>query len=380
MDEAPFPLLWVGEAGGIGYANRRAEETFAKGGQPLVARTIADLDPEFESEAWREQIWGPVMARDRLENLKRRWRSSTGEWLPVQLDAVAMRVSGHEFVALYARLNPEESPAPRLSSEAGALDTSILEQLPMGVALLSGDGSIGFVNRAFCRLAGLSRSFILTRTLPEVLPPAEEDAGFWSSLGKEPVCQREFTSRPPSGRRTHLAVTILAYPGHERVADLVLLEDVDDRHRLKETLRANEVSFDQLAANVPGMLYRFVLTPDGRTYFPYVSAGCRDIWGVDPESVKQDSGPIVNLIHPDDVPGFQQSVLHSAGTLGRWEYEGRLTTPQGESRWWHAASTPELQADGSIVWQGLLMDVTRQKAIEQELQVAKEKAESAARA
>ena len=379
LDEAPFPILWVGESGGVGYANRAAESAFGWSVAQFAGMHLADLDPDLEPQAWRQRIWEPAFRGGRAGGIKARWNSASGKQVSVVLEAVAMRISGQEFAALYAQPYPgtkDASDLPPLETQ----NNEVFQDLPLGLAFLRPDLAVGFANPAFCRLAGLSKSLVVGRSLPEVICPAEEEIDFWGGVGVEKMLRRELTSRPPSGKRHHLAVSVLPYTQRRGFAFLVVIEDVSDRHNLRETLRENEVSFDQLAANVPGMLYRFVLTPEGRTYFPYVSAGCRDIWGVPPESVQEDSAPIVNLIHPDDIPSFQRGVLESASTLGPWEYEGRLTTPGGEQKWWHAASTPELQPDGSIVWQGLLMDITRQKAIEQELHVAKEKAESAARA
>jgi PAS domain-containing protein len=63
--------------------------------------------------------------------------------------------------------------------------------------------------------------------------------------------------------------------------------------------------------------------------------------------------------------------MKSASTLTPWEFEGRMVTPSGRLKWWHAASRPELADNGDIVWQGLLMDITHQKQIEEELKLAK---------
>lgn len=121
----------------------------------------------------------------------------------------------------------------------------------------------------------------------------------------------------------------------------------------------------QLLDSVPGMIYQFCLAADGSVSFPYVSAGCRSLFELEPEIVQPDASLLIQMIHPDDLPGFEASVAHSAQTLAPWKWEGRFQTALTKTiRWIEAASQPELQPNGAIVWSGMLMDVTRRKQAE----------------
>jgi PAS domain S-box-containing protein len=121
----------------------------------------------------------------------------------------------------------------------------------------------------------------------------------------------------------------------------------------------------QLLDSVPGMIYQFCWAADGSVSFPYVSAGCRSLLELEPETVQHDADVLIQMIHPDDRADFKQSIAHSAQTLALWKWEGRFQTAVTKTiRWIEAASQPELQPNGAIIWSGMLMDITRRKQAE----------------
>ncbi|MBW4489856.1 MAG: PAS domain S-box protein [Trichocoleus desertorum ATA4-8-CV12] len=127
----------------------------------------------------------------------------------------------------------------------------------------------------------------------------------------------------------------------------------------------SEAWFRKLADNLPGMIYQFRLAPDGSFSFPFVSLGCRELFDLAPHEIREDGSRLIALIYSEDLPGFSQSVADSAQTLKPWHWEGRFCLPSGQLKWIEAASRPELQSNGDIVWDGMLMDVTRRRQAEE---------------
>jgi PAS domain S-box-containing protein len=134
--------------------------------------------------------------------------------------------------------------------------------------------------------------------------------------------------------------------------------------RLYTNLHYSEARFQRLAENAPGMIYQFQLSPDGLPRFNYASTGCYEIYGISPEQAVADASSLRSLTHPEDMARYQESVTVSAQTLEPWRYSGRIITPSGQLKWIQAASRPIKQADGSIIWDGLLLDVTERKQAE----------------
>ncbi len=147
---------------------------------------------------------------------------------------------------------------------------------------------------------------------------------------------------------------------------LVIIRDVSDRKYAEKALKQSEARFQKLAANVPGMLYQFRLAPDGAVSFPYVSAFSQELWELEPELIYQNANLMIDQIHPDDRAEFDRTGQHSAATLQPWEWTGRIVTPSGKLKWIQAHSRPELQTDGSILWDGLLVDISDRVRLEKE--------------
>ncbi|WGV23225.1 PAS domain S-box protein [Halotia branconii] len=145
-------------------------------------------------------------------------------------------------------------------------------------------------------------------------------------------------------------------------------EDITKRKITEEALRHSEAKLQKLSANVPGMLYQFMLHPDGSISFPYINSGSYELYGLTPEQIQANPNLIISIVHPDERQNFEQAIAASAQTLQPWQWEGRIVFPNGQIKWLQAASRPELQADGAIIWDGLIMDVTRLKQAEEALQ------------
>ena len=119
--------------------------------------------------------------------------------------------------------------------------------------------------------------------------------------------------------------------------------------------------------NVPGVIYQFQQHPDGSFSFPYIGADCTEICEVSDQEIMSQSGLLISQIHPEDLANFKIIVQKSAETLEPKHWEGRLINPSGNIKWIQTASKPEKQADGSIVWDGLMMDISDRKQSEQDL-------------
>jgi PAS domain S-box-containing protein len=152
-----------------------------------------------------------------------------------------------------------------------------------------------------------------------------------------------------------------------------LLSKIAEHQQTLEALGQSKQRFSQLVANVPGIIYQFLRQTDGSMSFPYISSGCREIFELEPELIQDDAMALIKLIHPDDSVSFEESVVTSITTLQPWKWEGRFLTASGKVIWLSGASRPQQQANGDILWDGLLMDITERKHIEAALRQSEER-------
>ncbi len=126
-------------------------------------------------------------------------------------------------------------------------------------------------------------------------------------------------------------------------------------------IRATERRLNSLVENLPGIAYTFRLSPDGGMSFPYVSAGVEDIYGLKPEQAMGDAAAIHSLAHPDDRPRIEAGIAESARTMTPYRVESRVCRPGHAERWLDVSAVPRLEPDGSMLWDGIMLDITERK-------------------
>jgi PAS domain S-box-containing protein len=151
------------------------------------------------------------------------------------------------------------------------------------------------------------------------------------------------------------------------------LEDITLRRQQADLLT-------KVAAQTPGMLHQFALHPDGTATFPYTSVGITAIYGCTSLEAAQSAQPILNRILPEDLGQVMASIAASARDLSPWSCEYRYCHPDGRTLWLHGQSNPERLPSGTLIWHGVITDISERKAAEARLQQARAEAEQAAQA
>ncbi|BAY30577.1 multi-sensor signal transduction multi-kinase [Nostoc carneum NIES-2107] len=129
-----------------------------------------------------------------------------------------------------------------------------------------------------------------------------------------------------------------------------------------QALQSTQNRLQKLAENAPGMIYQFRLAVDGSASFSYVSSGCYELFGLHPEEIT-DTDVLFAMLYPAERQNIKQSIIDSAANLTPWQWEGRFLVA-GKEKWTQGASRPELQADGAIIWDGVLIDISANKFAE----------------
>ncbi len=123
-------------------------------------------------------------------------------------------------------------------------------------------------------------------------------------------------------------------------------------------LADTEARLDGLTGALPGIAFRRVMTPDGQISYPWFSNSLFDILGYAPDSMASGQNGCLNAVHWADRDAHRRAVLLSAETLTACPEEFRAVTSSGRVRWLKGGSRPRRAGDGSIVWDGVLIDVT----------------------
>ncbi|MFG0293397.1 MAG: PAS domain-containing protein [Phycisphaerales bacterium JB050] len=149
--------------------------------------------------------------------------------------------------------------------------------------------------------------------------------------------------------------------GQTRYLQGVVL-DITERRTVEIELAESESMLKELTSQIPGAVYQYRHRPDGTTEIPYISEGVFQVCGISPSEVYRDPDAIVSMVIPEDRERFEDSVAESARTLKPWCCEFRIRMHTGEIRWMSGNSMPRQESDGSIIWHGLLSDITARKS------------------
>ncbi|BBK36352.1 hypothetical protein STAQ_14300 [Allostella sp. ATCC 35155] len=159
-----------------------------------------------------------------------------------------------------------------------------------------------------------------------------------------------------------LLVSLVSTQLRRRLADTaaVARAAAEKAGRLDDRLRT-------IAARVPGVVYQFRRDRSGHYSMPYASDAIRTVFGIRPEQVADDAAAIIATVNPEDLDRLLESIEESARMLQPWQCRFRIHAPDGRERWLMGNSLPKADADGTVVWDGFIMDVTEQRRAEEKV-------------
>jgi PAS domain S-box-containing protein len=185
-----------------------------------------------------------------------------------------------------------------------------------------------------------------------------------------PIVYEERLRRPPDERWWQTSLTPLTDATGAVSQILGIAIDITERKRVESKLSTTERQFQTIVANVPGVVYRRVRDPDGRISYPYISEGVKQMLGYEATSLEASPELMFQTIDPRDKPRLEEAIARTAADLSHFEIELRNITAAGEQRWVRSTAQTAKLEDGSIVWNGLLLDITAQRSAEEQAAAA----------
>ncbi len=256
----------------------------------------------------------------------------------------------------------------------------IFDNLPIAVAVnsLTSPAEITYINEQFTRTFGYTLEEMRTiaawsekaypdpayrrevfREWDEAVFRAIETKSSIKSMGFEVTC-KDGTKRDIIFRAVVLDDNLL-----------VSMTDVTERKKAEQALRSLREQLErtafELTENIPVGTYTMVQPPDGgMAYFSFMSTRFLELTGLEPEEARADPMNAFACVHPDDHEEWVRKNAYVFEHKLPFKEECRVVV-QGETRWITAESTPRDMPDGSVVWEGVLTDITDRKLAEQQV-------------
>ncbi|MBT3556195.1 MAG: PAS domain-containing protein [Rhodospirillales bacterium] len=142
-----------------------------------------------------------------------------------------------------------------------------------------------------------------------------------------------------------------------------IIQDITDRKQIEETLRISEKRLEAAQRNAHLGNWQHDVVADTLWWSDEVYR----IFGVGPETFKTSSEAFHSFVHPDDRELVVSAVTNSQETNTPYSVDHRIVIPSGEVRWVHEQGETTYGESGEpILMDGIVLDITEQKKVEQE--------------
>ncbi|WP_288380694.1 histidine kinase [uncultured Massilia sp.] len=149
---------------------------------------------------------------------------------------------------------------------------------------------------------------------------------------------------------------------------LAVADDLTLEQAAAQALAQSQARFDAVVRNTPGLVYQFMLYPDGRMEFPWLSDGCSALLGLSVLELQHDASLFERLILPEDRQGYLDCMRASRDALSGWNWEGRIWIDAWRDiKWINLRATPHLVDGGAVQWDGVMSNITASKQEQEEV-------------
>jgi PAS domain S-box-containing protein len=303
-------------------------------------------------------------------------------WFHITLAAVTNGAEGACYhLGLVEDITQRKDAEDRLRCITNAAHDAIL--------MLDPRGAITFWNPAAEQILGYRPEEALGEDLHELLAPgrylqefreafpAFKSTGRGNAVGKT----LELFARRRDGQEIPVSLSLSTFLFQGGWHAVGVLRDISDHRRMEEELRAREERFRLLAEHAVDNIWTYGL----ENTFTYVSPAVEKLMGYTPEEMTQRS--LESVLTPEslsvtlDYLNGLDARVQTGLSLEHFRSELELICKNGSTVWSEVIASPRVGADGKLIeLVGVTRDITERKRHEQELQLARDDAESANRA
>ena len=272
------------------------------------------------------------------------------------------------------RLREETALAQRAARHERALLFDAIESIADGFALYDSDDLLVLHNNRLNEmLECVSTVMIPGARFEDIVRSSIVNGGILAAEGRieEYVQERMERHKNPKGPfEVETRNGLLLRIEERATADggrVCLYSDMTARRHVEAALIESESRFKDMVANVPGVVFQMEMAQDGQATFRYVSPSAVSLLGLDPEMVMAKPSLWFDQVHPDDRAGLNESLVRSARNMTPWSWEGRMVLKSGSAWWCQGAARPKRLPNGNTLWNGIILDVTERKELEEQL-------------
>lgn len=362
-------VFLIDENGCFHFVNEESCRILEYTHEELLGLGVPDIDPDFPMERW-PAIWNDLKTQRSL-TFESRHKTKGNRIFPVEINANYFKYGEKTYILALARDITERKAAER------ALQMTQFATDHAGEATfwLGPDAKFIYVNEAACRMLKYSKEELLTMSVQDISQgfPAEIWPQHWQEVKEKKTIRLETSGKTKDGHifPVELSTNYLEYEGSEYIWAFV--RDITERKKAEQKIIESELKMTRFIANLPAFFFTFRKSSDGIFCFPYASPGIKELYGLDPEDIREDMTPLHMLAHPEDRPHIEASIEEAFRTLEPFRIEYRVCRPGMPVRWLECRSVAVPESDGSPLWHGIIFDISKRKRVEEELRDSEER-------
>ncbi|MCS7220115.1 MAG: response regulator [Anaerolineae bacterium] len=355
---------------------------------------IGEWDDRFNREIWEKfgherllRIFMPIKIRDRVLGVievgydKQQKRQISEEEIQTLAAFVDQAAAALENARL---LREAQETARRLAKERNLLRT-LIDNLPDHIYIKDAQSRFVLINNALTQYIGISTPDELIGKTDFDLLPREVAARFYAEEQEiirsgHPLVDRERQSvlSPGNHPRWLLVTKVPLRDEHGEIIGIVgINKDITERKQMEEALAREQHLLQVLMDNVPDHIY----FKDRESRFIKINQSLAQWFGLsDPaQAIGKTDFDFFTEEHARQAYEDEQKILQTGQPL--LGIEEKETWPDRPETWVLTSKMPLRDREGRIIGTfGISRDITERKRMEEELRVAKEAAEAAARA
>jgi|GEM_PF-2974074 len=131
---------------------------------------------------------------------------------------------------------------------------------------------------------------------------------------------------------------------------------------------------DKMEDNIPGVVLRLRIKNGVLNSVDYCSNKLEDYYGISAEHLVQDFSAL--KLFDKDENRFHQKLFKAAEGVDPFFFDGRILINESELKWFRLEANPIKEANGDILYTGVMIDITAQKETEEEILFVNENAQS----
>ena len=228
------------------------------------------------------------------------------------------------------------------------------------------DGTITFVNEAYCLASGRTKEEILGTNWIALLSDKEKaktHARIEHLIKTHETTLYEYPFIQ-ANRQNERWYQWSDTPIVSEKGDVIEIQsvgrDIHDKKLIETQLMESEERFRQMAENVQEVLMIYDIR---KSELLYISPVCQQIWGQTPFELYEEPSRFLNIIHPEDIATLQSKIEHSNFFDDPFEYEVRFIRDDSEERWLNLRTFPIRDDQEVTRIAGIGTDVTDRKKL-----------------